>query len=292
MAYNQNSESLINTTLHESSHAQNNLSKNIEENIAENYASNASNLINFYHNQGEYSNSSLSSLVSWGYANSSLSGQYNASNDYVNNFYNTATANITPAAIAGNNVLAANAKADEVEMWVRQIPGTNQYEYKQQIPGQPGIYRTGITTEKEGRYIDPAPKGLDAEQQISFVNDNPNNPTPDQKVSFKLAETIEQVIGETDYFVNINSTTGGHKSGAHLEGRAADINVINGVPVKNTSPANLENIGDLGRLFLNNKNVNQVLSPVVNEDKPERTKPYPEWLLKIHDNHIHVNVPK
>jgi hypothetical protein len=75
------------TTLHETAHQQNNLPQNIEEALAQNYSKQASDLINFYHNRDVYSDSSASSLVSWGYQNSSLSGQYNASEDYLNNFY-------------------------------------------------------------------------------------------------------------------------------------------------------------------------------------------------------------
>ncbi len=306
LAYANNNGSLQEIAIHETEHKNENynlLNKDLEERLVSQYTDRTNDLISFYHNQPSQSNNDniisgfMSGLVSLSLAHSGFRDEYLSANNHVNNLYNNSTANVSASQIIRNNFVAQNVDRGGVETWVKQIPGTNQYEYKQQVPGQPGVYRTGITTEAEGRYIDPAPKGLDAEQQISFINDNPKGGNPDQKVSFKLAETIEKVIGSTDYDININSTTGGKhgensshyvKNGA----RAADINRIDGVRVTDRSEINMLNIGNLGTLFLTNENINQVLSPVVNQNNPPRTTPYPQSLLDNHNNHLHINVTR
>ena len=115
LTYNKGTNSLMGTILHETSHQQNNLPRNVEEQIASNYSLQVSDLINFYHSKSEYSDSLTSQLVSWGYANSSLSNQYNSSNNYLNNFYTNNIEALTPVIIKVNNVAAGNVDQGKVE---------------------------------------------------------------------------------------------------------------------------------------------------------------------------------
>jgi hypothetical protein len=64
---------------------------------------------------------------------------------------------------------------------------------------------------------------------ITFVNDTPGGASTDLPVRGDLAEAIERAVVICSCNVNINSTTGGHTSGAHLLGLAVDINRIEGI---------------------------------------------------------------
>jgi hypothetical protein len=70
---------------------------------------------------------------------------------------------------------------------------------------------------------------------ITFVNDQPKNPSPDQPVTDATARMVEHgVVDSGVRSVNLNSTTGGHpnSSGNHPPGKAVDINNIDGYRVK------------------------------------------------------------
>ena len=66
--------------------------------------------------------------------------------------------------------------------------------------------------------------------KITFINDEPKNPSPNLPVSEFLAKMIEHVVRTTNLSININSTTGGthSKTSFHYYGMAVDINSING----------------------------------------------------------------
>ena len=167
----------------------------------------------------------------------------------------------------------------------------NKYFYFQKKPSKG--HRTGVTTLEEGFYIDPAPKGLLSERQITFINDEPNNPTTDQKVNLHHAEAIEDVVKRSNYTININSTTGGKhgKRSPHYEKRATDINIINGLRVRNSSTQSLKNIRDLQERLIRNPQTNQVLGPVLNVNKWYNARPPSQDLIDSHDDHIHINSP-
>jgi RHS repeat-associated protein len=65
---------------------------------------------------------------------------------------------------------------------------------------------------------------------VTFVNDDPNNPSPDQEVKAVVAD-FANLIGRTLGSVNINSTTGGHEEGPHVQKRAFDINRVGQIGV-------------------------------------------------------------
>lgn len=135
--------------------------------------------------------------------------------------------------------------------------------------------------------INPRPGGADG-GTITFNNDVVGGASTDLPVAPGLKAAIEQAVVETKLDININSTTGGHLSGPHVEGRAADINRINNMRVDD--PLNVENVKILQKALINNPNTNQVLGPVLNVNKWHNAPQPSPTLIKNHADHIHVNV--
>jgi len=119
--------------------------------------------------------------------------------------------------------------------FVIKVPFSDKYFYFQQKPrdskGNFKGFRFGLTTEKEGRYIDPTGGGvlglgIVGRQKISFINDDASKPTTDRKVSFKLAQALENIAGKHGLSFNINSSVRGPGQGYHSSGNAVDINMV------------------------------------------------------------------
>ncbi len=106
------------------------------------------------------------------------------------------------------------------------------------------------------RRIDPRPGGPTG-PTITFNNDVTGGPSTDLPVMDELARLIEDVVVSTGLDVNINSTTGGHASGPHTQGRAADINYVGGSHV--TDPANAANVHAFQQALINHPLSNQIL---------------------------------
>jgi hypothetical protein len=109
---------LLNLTLHETAHGDSSydtISKQTEEGLVRNQTATAADLINFYHNTGNYSDSTASSLTSWAYSNSSVADQYNLGSNALNNLYSNSTQNVTPQLIANNNAIAVKADESRIE---------------------------------------------------------------------------------------------------------------------------------------------------------------------------------
>ncbi len=89
--------------------------------------------------------------------------------------------------------------------------------------------RSSIDTDVDG----------DGTIDVTFVNDNPNNPAPPNNLTTKAAKKIEQIIKDSGVdTVNINSTTGGKhgKNSNHPGGSAVDIDTVNGKPATANNP--------------------------------------------------------
>ena len=142
---------------------------------------------------------------------------------------------------------------------------------------------------QKGRHINPQSGGADG-PRITFNNDVPSGASTDLPVDPDLATAIEDSVVGTGLNVNINSTTGGHSSGSHVQGRAADINRINGLRVDN--PLNVDNVRTLQEALINHSNTNQVLGPVLNVNKWHNAPQPSPSLINNHRNHIHINVPR
>ncbi|MBI2522041.1 MAG: hypothetical protein HYV97_16610 [Bdellovibrio sp.] len=186
---------------------------------------------------------------------------------------------------AGNSPVA---NIDPSGEFLIDVPFTAYTVYLQQNPS--GGYRAGVTTEKEGRYIDPAPRGLFSSQQITFKNDNPHNPSSDQKVSFSNARAVESAARLTGQSFNINSTTGGHTSGAHPAKNAVDINMIDGKRVGN--PGNLSAVKLLQGALAVQPETNKQFGPAgkFSSSNSTDTGRYATPQVPGHDDHIHNSV--
>lgn len=125
---------------------------------------------------------------------------------------------------------------------------------------------------------------------ITFENDILGGPSPDQPVNPRLATAVEDVVSSTGLDININSTVRG--VGPHADGRALDINRINGMRVDD--PLNVDNVRALQEAFIRHPNVNQVLGPVHNVDIVRGTSApiANQILIDAHRNHLHINVPR
>lgn len=169
-------------------------------------------------------------------------------------------------------------------------------------PEQTGIFKAGdrgprpLKRTQQGtgagpqfRRIDPYPGGPQG-PIVTFDNDEPHLPNTDRPVRDELAEAVEAAARIMGFNVNVNSTRRPN-SVPHREGRAIDINRINGMRVDD--PGNRANVERLQREFMSLPNVNQVLGPVynVNIDPSGRQDPVTEqWIIDDHRDHVHINV--
>lgn len=129
---------------------------------------------------------------------------------------------------------------------------------------------------------------VDAGPRITFINDNPRNPTPNQSLTVPTAQMAASAIWDSGLgSVNINSTTGGHKETPkswHNYGRAVDINRINGEPVTSASRSDVRALQDA---FLRQPNIGQDLGPSYNLIMPGRTPVRSQRTIDGHRNHVH-----
>ena len=176
------------------------------------------------------------------------------------------------------------------------IPFTKTHFYFQQKPG--GDYRTGFTTEAEGRYINPAPGGLFKQlfgkQNITFNNDVTGGLTTDQRVKFETADVVEGAVHQTGLNVNINSTTGGHpEENQHTKGEAFDINRINEQKV--VDPATRDDVNTLQQALRDQPGIFRNYGPTQQTKTHIRNGVRSDFPIpsqaKEHKNHIHGSVP-
>ncbi|NNG04021.1 MAG: hypothetical protein HKM95_07960 [Inquilinus sp.] len=138
------------------------------------------------------------------------------------------------------------------------------------------------------RHIDPYPGGPQG-PIITFHNDVAGDPNRDMPVREELAAAVEAAALRLGLNVNVNSTRRSN-SAPHSEGRAVDINRIDGMRVDD--PRNRANAERLQRELMSMPGVNQVLGPVynVNVDPTGGVDPVTDQvLIEQHRNHVHVN---
>jgi hypothetical protein len=144
----------------------------------------------------------------------------------------------------------------------------------------------------KGRKFNLRPGG-DAGPTLTFENDNPKKPSPDLAVHPDLATVGEEIAKETGLNLNINSTTGGEHGSSqsqHYQGKAIDINKINGLPVDH--PDNIENVKKLQEAMDKHRGMRECYGPHLQEqNRPESTgrKKNP-GMLRSHKTHIHFAV--
>jgi hypothetical protein len=197
---------------------------------------------------------------------------------------------------------------DPTGHFVVQIPFTEKYLYVQQKPEtnkpkDPSInepkkneieilgYRMGITTKKEGRYVDPAPDGLLSKKKISMKNNNPDMPSPDKKVNFKTADLVEDTVKKTGASINVNSSARRGplypgNQGKHGTGEAVDINEINGNKVINM---NKNEIGKFQDAANKNKSIYENFGPSSKTKKLSPNNAPVNWDVGGHKDHVHLS---
>lgn len=100
--------------------------------------------------------------------------------------------------------------------------------------------------------------------KISFVNDEPQNPSPNLPVTEALASLIEDTVQQTNLSININSTTGGSHSqrSFHYHGMAVDINLITKKRIDD--PGNLTDVRKFQQVISQHPDVAECYGPFIN----------------------------
>jgi RHS repeat-associated protein len=142
--------------------------------------------------------------------------------------------------------------------------------------------------------IDPSLQGADDFKpvRITFENDDPNGASPDQPITTETAEMIEAAVAASGVTsVNINSTTGGSHSTSsrHYQGRAADINRVDGKPVSDSSNASA--VAAVQSAFAGQENIRENFGPSGSQKTSATgTDPVPRPEQdRTHRDHIHVS---
>jgi hypothetical protein len=118
---------------------------------------------------------------------------------------------------------------------------------------------------------------------ITFVNNDAKRPHTRRAIISTLANALKNAARATGYQININSTTGGHDDGPHFEGRAVDINSINGIRV--VDPASRPLIRELIRHMQQDQNIGEIIGPTwsgVSNRNPSKA------LQAAHEDHLHI----
>lgn len=142
----------------------------------------------------------------------------------------------------------------------------------------------------QGRKLNTRPGGDDG-PTLTFDNDNSDNPSPDQAVHPNLAKAVEEVAAETGLDLNINSTTGGEHGSStsrHYQGKAVDINKINGLPVNH--PDNKENVKKLQEAMNKHKGMRECFGPHLQEQIKTKGREKRPDTAGGHKGHIHFAV--
>lgn len=145
--------------------------------------------------------------------------------------------------------------------------------------------KAGIARFLSGAPIDPGPR-------VTFINDNPKNPSPRQPLTTSTARMVAAGILDSGVrSVNINSTTGGHeknKYSRHNAALAVDINRINGRPVRS---GNLDALRLQGA-FSQQPNIGENFGPDAQTKisyRGGRPTPTPMYSMRRgHWNHVHI----
>ena len=143
---------------------------------------------------------------------------------------------------------------------------------------------------------DPDGDGTD---ELSFENDLTDKPHTDRAINVSLVVVLEDSSNNTGLSFNINSSTGGHKSGTpHFEGNAVDVNMVNSSKLysDNSRSAFSRNATiELQVEFMSFPQVIKVYGPYgayqrINNQWYQLPRQRWSKLYVQHRNHIHVQV--
>ncbi len=157
----------------------------------------------------------------------------------------------------------------------------NLYAYVGNDPinaSDPSGMTTCLDSKCERSAIDTDVDG-DGTVDVTFKNDNPQNPPPPNDLDTDTAKLVENSIKESGVdTVNINSTTGGKhgKHSRHPGGKAVDIDTVNGKPANANNPG----VKKLQDAASNQQNIRENFGPASNtktvityDPKQERLEP-------------------
>lgn len=164
----------------------------------------------------------------------------------------------------------------------------------------------GILVADSGRVATDAGGGeAKPPAEVTWKNDEANRDPTHKGLEPQTRETVEKMRTEVPKLesFNVNSGKREGETGPHAEGRAVDINKVNGIPVRDLEKAQGQD-GDRARQAAKNMeeqakkdpNVNQVIGPdggwnKVGRDKIEPIPPKEnKELLDRHKDHYHINV--
>ncbi|MBU1040906.1 MAG: hypothetical protein KKF77_07400 [Proteobacteria bacterium] len=157
---------------------------------------------------------------------------------------------------------------------------------------------------KTGQVVSPPSK---APAEVTWKNDEAGRGPTHEKLAPQMRETVENLRKDNPQLdsINVNSGRRDGETGPHAEGRAVDINKVNGIPVKDLGKAQGEE-GERARQAAKNMeeqakkdgNVNQVLGPTGCWEKGENRRwrqldpeiPRDQGLINGHKDHYHINV--
>ena len=125
--------------------------------------------------------------------------------------------------------------------------------------------------------------------KITFINDQPSNPSPNQPVSEHLAAIIENAVRATNVSINVNSTSGGKHAprSFHKFGFAVDINQINNKRIDDPSSAN--DVRRFQQFVSQHPDVAECFGPFINIRKRGTQVSQMPQLRAKHLNHLHIS---
>jgi hypothetical protein len=112
---------LIEKAIHEGLHPNEKfagLNKDQEEIMVRSETSKLHNTLNFYYNMGSSEGNIFSKYTSWALSNANYGGVYNDNRNYLNNFYDNSTANVTALSLIGNGFAAKNVDRGKIEPYL------------------------------------------------------------------------------------------------------------------------------------------------------------------------------
>jgi hypothetical protein len=142
-----------------------------------------------------------------------------------------------------------------------------------------------------------AGKPVDMGPRVSFVNDDPRAASPRRPLTPETAGMVAAAIVDSGLrSANINSTTGGHAgspNSRHNQGRAVDINRVNGMPVGRAGAANPDALWAATAFqdaFGRQPNIRENFGPAYQTKREAGgvPRPLPE-VRKGHQNHLHAS---
>ncbi|MBU1228966.1 MAG: hypothetical protein KKA55_09685 [Proteobacteria bacterium] len=152
---------------------------------------------------------------------------------------------------------------------------------------------------------DPVPPPQKAPAEVAWENDKANRGPTHEQLEPQTREAVENLRKNNPQLESINVNSGKRDgTGPHAEGRAVDINKVNGIPVKDLADPKTpeaeraqQAAKNMAEQAKKDDNVNQVLGPTgcwkkVDGDwkQYDQSDPRNTGLIKGHQDHYHINV--